>query len=60
MLDRTRIVQVSANHASDAPRVMILLYESLNKDVDRVTSERVTDYCYGQEKLLLLLFRFQV
>jgi len=65
LVDRTRIIQVSANHASDAPRVrgegfpiMNLMHTRI--DVDRVTSERVADYCHGQEKLLLLLFRLQV
>ena len=65
-VDRTRIIQVSANHASDAPRVRGEGFPTMNLmharriDVDRGTSERVADYCYGQEKLLLLLFRLQV
>ena len=65
-VDRTRIIQVSANHASDAPRVrgerfpIMNLMHTRRIDVDRGTSERVADYCHGQEKLLLLLFRLQV
>ena len=65
LADRTRIIQVSANHASDAPRVRGEGLPNMNLtqtriDVDRGTSERVADYCHGQEKLLLLLFRLQV